>query len=93
MNHSASHCVSVHLSGNQDDLILTVADDGVGFDVNAVAGKGIGLVSIRERLQMLGGSVNIRSRPGRGTRLEMSVPLCPVPVVERQLRSGAGRVA
>ena len=40
MNHSASHCVSVHLSCNQDELILTIADDGVGFDVNAVAGKG-----------------------------------------------------
>jgi two-component system sensor histidine kinase DegS len=54
--------------------MLTILDDGTGFDVDAATSKGIGLISMRERLEAIGGSLNIRSRPGTGTRLEIAVP-------------------
>ena len=67
--------MSVHLSGGPDGLALTIADDGVGFDVNAAWGKGLGLISMSERLEAIGGTLEIRSKPGAGTRLEVRVPL------------------
>jgi signal transduction histidine kinase len=56
-----------------------VEDDGEGFDPEAV-GKatpswGVGLRSMRERAEMLGGSLRVDSRPGAGTRVELRVPL------------------
>ncbi len=62
------------LVGEPDGLALTVADDGVGFDVEAMWGKGLGLVSMRERLDAIGGTLQIHSRIGAGTRVEARVP-------------------
>jgi signal transduction histidine kinase len=67
--------VSADLKGNPESLELTIVDDGVGFDVQAVWGKGLGLVSMGERLEPFGGSLDIQSSPGAGTRLHVSVPL------------------
>ena len=66
--------VSVHLSGTRQALALTIADDGVGFDVEAAWGKGLGLISMSERLEAIGGTLEIRSQPGAGTRLDVRVP-------------------
>jgi signal transduction histidine kinase len=56
-----------------------VEDDGEGFDVEAVARAtpswGVGLRSMRERAEMLGGTLRVDSEPGEGTRLEIRVPL------------------
>ena len=67
--------MSVHLSGGPDGLALTIVDDGVGFDVDAAWGKGLGLISMTERLEAIGGTLEIRSKPGTGTRLEVRAPL------------------
>ena len=75
LKHSRGENVSVHLSGSSDSLSLTVIDDGVGFDVDAMGGKGLGLISMGERVEAFGGTFNIQSSPGRGTRLEVSVPV------------------
>jgi len=72
--HSGASTVSVTLAGGPVTLSLIIADDGVGFDVDAVAGKGLGLVSIAERLDPVGGTLHIVSAPGAGTRLEVVVP-------------------
>jgi signal transduction histidine kinase len=72
---SGAHQVSVDLRGGSGVLTLTIADDGVGFDVEAAWGKGLGLISIGERLEAIGGAFEIHSRPGAGTRLEATVPL------------------
>jgi signal transduction histidine kinase len=63
------------LRGESDHLVLTIVDDGVGFDVDAVWGRGLGLISMRERLEALGGSIEIRSKPGSGTSIEVRVLL------------------
>jgi signal transduction histidine kinase len=75
MKYSHAHDVSVHLTGDVDRLVLTVVDDGVGFDVATAWGKGLGLVSMSERLEAIGGTIDIRSRHNAGTQLEIVVPL------------------
>jgi signal transduction histidine kinase len=75
--YSGAHMVSVHLSGTPDGLVLNVDDDGRGFDVETAWGTGLGLVSMSERVEAVGGTLQIRSRPGTGTHLEVRVPLRP----------------
>jgi signal transduction histidine kinase len=65
----------VALTPTQDALRLTISDDGVGFNVDDVSRSGLGLISMRERVEAVGGTLNIRSRPGEGTELEVTVPL------------------
>ena len=52
--------VSLHLAGSATALSLTIADDGVGFDVEAAMGRGLGLISMGERLDAVGGTLKIR---------------------------------
>jgi signal transduction histidine kinase len=65
----------MHLTGGPTEIRLTIVDDGIGFDVDAAWGDGIGLVSIRERLDAIGGTFDISSAPGAGTKLEIRAPL------------------
>jgi signal transduction histidine kinase len=75
VKYSAAREVSVSLEGTPHRLQVTIADDGVGFDVGAALGKGLGLVSMSERIEALNGTFEIHSAPGAGTRLVISVPL------------------
>jgi signal transduction histidine kinase len=75
LKHSGAKQVSVHLAGSSEGIALTIVDDGRGFDVDAEWGKGLGLVSMAERLEANGGTLAIHSRPGAGTRVEVRVPL------------------
>jgi signal transduction histidine kinase len=74
IKHGNASKLSVHLSGASDRLTLMIIDNGVGFDVNAVSGKGVGLMSMTERLEAIGGSIQVHSNPGAGTRLSAAVP-------------------
>jgi signal transduction histidine kinase len=62
--------------GSPGPVELTVADDGVGFDPGRTA-PGNGLANMRRRADDAGGSVEVGSAPGRGTRVRMSLPLPP----------------
>ena len=73
--HSQARNVSVDLTGTSDGIALTIVDDGVGFDVDAAWRRGLGLISMRERVEAIGGTFGLRSSPGAGTRLEVSVPV------------------
>ena len=75
VKHSGAREVSVRLTGGDNGLTLTVADDGTGFDVEGALGSGLGLISMRERLEAIGGTMTIQSAPGAGTRLEVVAPL------------------
>lgn len=72
--HSAAHQISVQLIGSEGGLVLTIVDDGPGFGSDAVKNKGLGLISMSERLDAISGSLKIWTRPGEGTRLEIAVP-------------------
>ena len=74
--HSSAETVSVQLRSDPG-LRLQVRDGGVGFDPAATGPKatgGFGLVSMRERAQALGGTLQVDSAPGRGTRVEVTLP-------------------
>ncbi|BCS35533.1 hypothetical protein TBR22_A47660 [Luteitalea sp. TBR-22] len=74
--HSGATSVDVVLSQQAGQLCLVVRDDGHGFDVGqAQRAGGLGLVSMRERVRSLGGTLAIHSAPGEGTRVEARVPL------------------
>jgi len=75
VKHSNARHISVDVTGEPDRVVLTIVDDGVGFDVNAAWGKGVGLVSVVERLETMGGTFDIRSTAGAGTHLTAAVPL------------------
>jgi signal transduction histidine kinase len=77
VKHSGARNVSMYLQGTPDGVVLTIIDDGVGFDVDAAWGKGLGLVSMSERLESIGGTLVINSAPNAGTRLEIVVPVRP----------------
>jgi signal transduction histidine kinase len=68
--HSKARRVTLELVGKPDRLTLTVTDDGVGFDLkSAQMGIGMGLLSMRERMNLIGGTLSIRSAPGKGTKV------------------------
>ncbi len=75
IRHSNAGAVYVHLSGSATRIALTIVDNGTGFDVSSAWGKGLGLLSIRERLDALGGTFEISSGSGVGTRIDAEVPL------------------
>ena len=74
LRHSGSDHVTVCLSRRQCSVVLEVADHGAGFDAR-LAQPGLGLASMRERARSAGGRLTIRSAPGRGTKVRLSVPV------------------
>ena len=75
VKHSTARAVVVHLQGDRNGLVLTITDDGQGFDMSTVWGRGLGLISMQERLDALGGTLDILSTPGGGTRVKATVSL------------------
>ena len=73
---NATQC-HVHLTQLEDRLLIEVEDDGIGFIEDTdrpIIARGLGLISVRERVSRLGGTFNILSTPGHGTRLIVSLP-------------------
>jgi signal transduction histidine kinase len=76
--HSSAKSITVRLTGSNDDLSLEISDDGVGFDIEgAKLAAGLGLISMRERIHLIGGDFEILSSPGRGTRIKARAPIVP----------------
>ena len=75
--HAQARHVWVSVQEVEDWLVVEVRDDGVGFDpVAALARAGhYGLIGLRERARLVGGTLDIASRPGDGTRLTLRLPL------------------
>jgi two-component system sensor histidine kinase UhpB len=66
--------VSLVLSEEDEALHIEVGDDGEGFDP-AVSSEGIGIIGMRERVFAVGGTIQVRSQPGRGTTVVITLPL------------------
>lgn len=80
IKHSEAKCVVVNLNSNARNIILSVRDDGAGFDLQSSKRKGgLGLTSMEERVRLVNGSLSIKSAPGRGTRITATVPLVRSP--------------
>ena len=80
VKHAKAGTVKVGIAKRNNEVEVTVEDDGAGFDVSklglpsAKAG-GFGLFSIKERLEYIGGQLEIESQPGKGTRAVMTAPV------------------
>jgi signal transduction histidine kinase len=73
--HSGALQADVRLSSNADEICLSISDSGCGFDPDSANGAtGLGFVSMRERLRLLGGELSIQSGPSRGTRIRVRIP-------------------
>jgi signal transduction histidine kinase len=76
--HSGMRHYEAHLWATHEEIQLTVKDSGKGFDTEmAAVGHGLGLVSMRERLALVGGQLSIQSQPALGTAIHARVPLVP----------------
>ena len=75
VKHSGAQHFKVDLSGTPEEIRLSVSDAGVGFDWQAaMQGRGLGLISMRERLQLVKGEFSIKSEAGRGATIWARVP-------------------
>jgi signal transduction histidine kinase len=76
--HAHARNVNITLSYMPDTLALDVADDGQGF-TPALGGRGLGLKTMSERAEELGGALTIESEPGKGTKIAVAIPLSVTP--------------
>jgi len=75
VKHSSATRATVTLAGAAGKVLLSIVDNGVGFDTQAVRKKDtLGLVSMRERVRLVRGTLMLTSKPGGGTRIDVSVP-------------------
>jgi signal transduction histidine kinase len=76
IKHSGAKAAAVRLDASQEELHLTIADSGIGFHPSGRGGHdGLGLISMRERLRLVGGRLSLQSQPSRGTEVHVHVPL------------------
>jgi PAS domain S-box-containing protein len=80
VKHAGARNCNVDIRGEEGQIIITLSDDGKGFDSRHFVGdhsvaKGFGLFSIREHLESFGGHMTIESAPGKGTTVVISVPI------------------
>jgi len=75
VKHSDAGHVWLELVGGPPGVTLTIIDDGKGFDLDCVGSGGLGLMTMRERVESVGGTLAILSTPGSGTRVRIIVPL------------------
>lgn len=74
--HAEARRVAVLLKTHAEALTLTIRDDGVGFDLEqAATSEGLGLVTMRERAELMHATLDLRSTPRRGTELRVTLPL------------------
>jgi signal transduction histidine kinase len=74
LRHAEAKRIEIVLHGAQSQIELTVTDDGKGFDTT-LARQGLGIMSIGERVRLLGGSYQLRSTPHEGTQWSVHIPL------------------
>ena len=75
--HAQATAVQVVLRGSDDSVEVTVSDNGQGFDLEKAApptGSGLGLTSMRERAELVGGSFTVKSNPGQGCQTILRIP-------------------
>jgi signal transduction histidine kinase len=74
--HAQPGRVEVNIERTEHEIVLTVQDDGRGFDLVCALGVGsFGLIGLRERAYLVGGELAIDSQSGHGTRIELRVPV------------------
>lgn len=76
LRHSRAKKILVTFTRDNDSALINIEDDGSGFDPRSTESmNGIGLVSMRERAEMIGGQLHISSASGKGTKITLSIPV------------------
>lgn len=75
VKHSQARHVRIELTGGASGLGMRINDDGKGFDIGRMPNGGLGLTSMRERVEAVGGVLEIRTAPGAGTHLRITMPI------------------
>jgi two-component system sensor histidine kinase NreB len=88
IRHAHAQSIAVTIVGHDDQLDVSIADDGTGLDPERRS-EGLGLRGIEERVRELHGTLMIHSAPGRGTTLAVRLPL-PAVTTEVALARAAG---
>ena len=88
VKHSGAKVAQVALRCGEDNVSLSVSDDGSGFDMESDAmRKGLGFTSMRERLRIVNGTMRVTSRPTEGTLIEVFVPQTREPQPHTDIQS------
>ena len=74
IKHAKAKNISLLLNYQPEVFVLTVQDDGIGFDSDKVQNKGIGLKSMQNRVQLIGGTCTLQSTPSNGTSITIELP-------------------
>src|SRR5262249_54256584 len=85
VKHSGVKQVDVELAESSNEVLLTVSDSGIGFDVEAAKqGGGLGLTSMQERVRLVNGTITVESKPRGGTTIHVRVPFNSDTHLDRQ---------
>jgi signal transduction histidine kinase len=75
LKHAQASEAILQINQNEEEITLMVEDNGLGFVSDSEPSKGLGLRSIRERIQKINGQVNIDSHPQKGTTIILTIPI------------------
>ena len=74
MKHANASNATLRIARDGDRVRLSVTDDGAGFEPDTVPRGHLGLIGMRQRVELVGGELRIESHAGQGTTIEASVP-------------------
>ncbi len=72
--HAQASAVHLILREDEQEITLSIQDNGKGFEVDGLLSRGLGFVSMRERVRLVGGTLLVESQPGHGTIVKVSIP-------------------
>jgi signal transduction histidine kinase len=73
--HAHAKKVDINLKVEKEKIVLSIKDDGKGFEMEKAKSKRtLGILGMRERSYMMGGTYEVKSKPGKGTKVTVSVP-------------------
>ncbi len=75
--HSGARRAAVSVAGKNGVVTLSIKDSGRGFDVARLKKRGLGLISMEERVRQAGGTFAVKSTPGKGVHIDVRIPLAP----------------
>ena len=75
LKHSRADSLWIEFSCKKKLVLISLVDNGIGFDLAKIRNQGMGLNNVRSRIKPYNGEVDIISRPGKGTRYEISIPI------------------
>lgn len=89
IQHSQAENVEVSLKRQEDKLVLRISDDGIGFEFDKLSkmregGRGYGLLNMKERMTLIGGTCSVKTQPGGGTTVTAVLPLSGRETVKKE---------